>query len=809
MSQVIPDEGGDKNARINKLVANLQAIELELQELTGGGLDAVLDTEGNPFLLAEAQRQLRSSEATLTNTLESITDAFFTVTTDWRIGYVNREAERILQKPRVELLGKHLWETFPDAERSRFSKEFHHAMETGEVAAFEIFYEPLQIHLEARAYPSAEGLTVSLRDVTRQRARKLQLRLLEASVAHLNEGIIITEATPITEPGPRIVYLNKAFERITGYSQEETLGQSPRFLQGSDTNRAELANIRTALAKREPVVAELINYHKSGHPYWIRISINPVTAADGQVTHFVAVEEDITDQKKSVDALRDSEARYRSIAAQLTNILDSSVDVICTTDADGRFVQVSASSESVWGYSSAEMIGKQYIDFVVPEDQDKTRAVAASIVDGNAASGFGNRFLRKDGSMAHIEWSARWSDSDNLMFSIARDVTEKVRLEGQFLRAQRMESIGTLAGGIAHDLNNVLAPILMAVEILKEHVTHSDAQSMLRTVGESAQRGADLVRQVLTFARGIEGERLLINPAHIVKELIQVMNETFPKSITVRFKKAPGLWTVVGDPTQLQQVFLNLCVNARDAMPNGGLLSITMENVVVDDTYSAMNPDSTTGEFVMGMVEDTGTGISKEIADRIFEPFFTTKEIGKGTGLGLSTTMAIIKAHGGFINLYSEKGKGTRFKVYLPADATRAASEEVAIQQTRLPCGNGELILIVDDEEAIRTIVKNTFERFGYKTLTACNGAEAISIYAQHRQAIQVVLTDMAMPIMDGPALIIALKAMNPEVKVIGSSGLNSQGGVAKAVGAGVQHFVAKPYTAEAMLKTLAKVIAE
>jgi CheY-like chemotaxis protein len=346
----------------------------------------------------------------------------------------------------------------------------------------------------------------------------------------------------------------------------------------------------------------------------------------------------------------------------------------------------------------------------------------------------------------------------------------------------------------------------MSVEILKSTVSDEQSIKMLETLQNSAQRGADLVKQVLSFARGIEGQRVLVNPVTIIRELLQVMKDTFPKNIQTSFKPAANLWALTGDPTQFHQVFLNLCVNARDAMPGGGSLSISIENVEVDKTYAAMNPGANAGSYVMVRVDDTGSGIPAEIRDRIFEPFFTTKELGNGTGLGLSTTATIVKSHGGFINLQSEIDKGTKFKVYLPATASKAAEDAVAAHP-QLSRGNGEMILVVDDEDAIRQVTSETLEHFGYRTLLAKHGAEGVALYAQHRQEIALVLTDMVMPIMDGPMLIVALKAINPQIIVICSSGRGSKDGVAKALAAGVRHFIPKPYTADAMLDILHKAL--
>ncbi|MDB6130264.1 MAG: Histidine kinase, partial [Verrucomicrobiales bacterium] len=387
------------------------------------------------------------------------------------------------------------------------------------------------------------------------------------------------------------------------------------------------------------------------------------------------------------------------------------------------------------------------------------------------------------------------------------DITEKKKLESQFLRAQRMESIGTLAGGIAHDLNNVLAPIMMSLELLRD-LAHQEKDLMLiNTLQESAVRGSELVKQVLSFARGVEGQRITVNPIHIIQDLLKVIRDTFPKSINVRFLPKRELWAVTGDPTQMHQVFLNLCVNSRDAMASGGSLTIEMENVVVDEDFGGLNPESKPGSYVLVSVEDSGSGIPQEIRDRVFEPFFTTKEIGKGTGLGLSTTLAIVRSHGGFITVQSEMGHGTLFKVYLPADTQKMTSGVVNVEASKLPRGNGELVLVVDDEEAVRKIAKRTMERFGYRVLLASNGREALGIYIENKHEIGVVLTDMAMPIMDGPALIIALRSINPNVRIIGSSGLAGVDEISKVAGR-VAHYIPKPYTTELILETLKKALA-
>jgi CheY-like chemotaxis protein len=365
-----------------------------------------------------------------------------------------------------------------------------------------------------------------------------------------------------------------------------------------------------------------------------------------------------------------------------------------------------------------------------------------------------------------------------------------------------MESIGTLAGGIAHDLNNILAPIMMSIDVLKQTVANPEAKSLLETIEVSSRRGADIVRQVLSFARGVEGERVEVQPQYLLKELEKIIKDTFPKNIQLRFSVASETRTILGDPTQVQQILLNLCVNARDAMPDGGSLSITMEDCVLDEQYVAKNIQARAGRFVKISITDTGSGVPSDLQDKIFEPFFTTKEVARGTGLGLSTVMAIVKSHKGIINLYSEPGVGTTFRVFLPAMESCSEVWKEAPEEN-LPRGNGETILVVDDEASILAVTSQTLRAFGYHVLPAADGAEAIAAYAQHRSEIAVVLTDIMMPVMDGAAMIRVLRRINPKVKIIATSGLNANGSAVKASGLDVKYFLTKPYMAGTLLNTL------
>ncbi|PMB05381.1 hybrid sensor histidine kinase/response regulator [Fischerella thermalis CCMEE 5273] len=496
---------------------------------------------------------------------------------------------------------------------------------------------------------------------------------------------------------------------------------------------------------------------------------------------------------------KQNEQKIREQAA----LLDVATDAIFVQDLDGKILFWNKAAEHLYKWKKEEAIGKKALELWQEKDLSKLQAALSILMKNRAWEGELQQ-ITKTGQEITVE--SRWTlvkDFDNTtqcFLVVNTDITQKKLLESQFLRAQRLESIGTLASGIAHDLNNVLAPILMTAQLLESQLDDERSKRLLPILISNAKRGANLVKQVLSFTRGMEGDRTLLQLKHIVREIQQVIRETFPKSIDVSTSIPPSLWTIYGDATQLHQVLMNLCVNARDAMPNGGTLTICAENFLVDENYARMHLDAQVGAYVAITVADTGVGIAPEIIDRIFEPFYTTKEFGKGTGLGLSTVLGIVKSHGGFVSVYSEIGKGSQFKVFLPAQQTPESLEE---PEKELPTGNGELILVVDDEDSIRDITKTSLETHNYKAITASDGIEAIALYAEHRDEISVVLTDMLMPSMDGLTTIRTLKKINPNVKIIAVSGLASTEKVNAAADIGVKAFLSKPYTAKQLLQTI------
>lgn len=498
-----------------------------------------------------------------------------------------------------------------------------------------------------------------------------------------------------------------------------------------------------------------------------------------------------------------SEQKIREQAA----LLDIATDAILVQDLQGKILFWNKGAEKLYGYSATEAVGS-FVSIGDEEHLPQTRELAKAILLSSGAWQGELEQVSKDNQKVVVE--SRWTlvrDRTGQPVSILvvnTDITQKKQLEAQFLRAQRLESVGTLASGIAHDLNNVLAPILMSVQLLKIKFPEPQHQPLLKMLESNVKRGAALIKQVLSFARGIEGKRVVLQVRHLILEIEQIIRETFPKSITFASNIDSNLWTVSGDATQLHQVLMNLVVNALDAMPNGGTLKTSAKNIYIDENYARLHIDAQVGSYITIAIADTGMGIAPEVLTRIFEPFFTTKSVGAGTGLGLSTVLGIVKSHGGFIQVYSEVGQGTEFHVYLPAIGATAIQENTDFE---LPMGQGELILVVDDESAIREVTKASLEVYNYKVITACDGKEAVALYTEHQAEISVVLTDMMMPVMDGPTTIRTLKQINPNVKAIAISGLSSSDKLAAAASSGVTNFLAKPFSAKELLQVLSGVL--
>ncbi len=498
--------------------------------------------------------------------------------------------------------------------------------------------------------------------------------------------------------------------------------------------------------------------------------------------------------------LNERKLREQKISEQAA-LLNVAKDAILVRDLENRIVFWNKGAERLYGWLAHETLGLNANDLLFqgtsPQLQDIYKVVAQrSEWQGELTE------VQKDGQKVIVE--SRWTlvrdfkGQPKSILVVNTDITEKKQLEAQFLRAQRLESVGTLASGMAHELNNMLAPILMSVQLLKMKLPDEQNQRLLQRLENSVKRSAALVKQVLSFARAVEGERTILQVKHLLLELEQIAKQTFPKSIQLHTDIPSNLWAVSGDPTQLQQVLINLAVNARDVMPEGGILRVCAKNFFIDENYARINLEACVGDYIVITVSDTGMGMPPEILDRIFEPFFTTKEVGKGPGLGLSTVIGTIKSHGGFVNVASEVGKGSQFEVYLPAVSEALSQPKL---EGEMPTGQGESILVVDDEASVLEITKIVLKTHNYNVLTANNGMEAIALYTQHQNEISLVLTDMMMASIDGATLIRTLQKINPHVKVIAMSGLGSNTKIADGIA--VKAFLSKPYTTEELLNTI------
>jgi len=513
----------------------------------------------------------------------------------------------------------------------------------------------------------------------------------------------------------------------------------------------------------------------------------------------------LEDEKFATRNLRESEERFR-------NLIENASDMIAIVDEDGVIRYQSPSTSRLLGYSANEMLGRPAGEFIHPDDRAKVgESIRQALLAQDKPVTVEFRIQHKDGTWRVLQSSGK------RMLGVAgkpqivvnsRDITENRTLEQQFLHAQRMEAIGTLASGVAHDLNNILAPMLMVAGILKlrGNSTPRDLE-LLAIIENSGQRGAGIIRQLLAFSRGLSGDRVTLQPKHLVHEMLKIMSETFPRNITIAESVPTDLWTVEADATQLHQVIMNLCVNARDAMPAGGTLTLEGSNLTLAaGEESALDAAARPGPYVMLQIRDSGTGIPPEIISRIFDPFFTTKGVGKGTGLGLSTVVGIIRNHGGFVKVLSEPGQGSIFQVYLPAAEVQATSGP-SDPLPALPSGQGEQVLIVDDEGPIREAASGILVRHGYQVLVAESGEEAMKLFLENQGGLRLVITDIMMPGMDGLALIRALRTLDSTVRIIVSSGLIQGQNAAEFATLGVGGVLAKPFAAAQLLKTVASVL--
>jgi PAS domain S-box-containing protein len=583
-------------------------------------------------------------------------------------------------------------------------------------------------------------------------------RLFSAVVEYSNDAII-TKSLDGTITG-----WNRAAERLFGYISIEAVGRPIDIIVPLD-RRAEIRTILEQVGRGERIedyATERV--HKDGRHVDVLLSVSPIRSLSGEIVGASKVARDITESRRTQKALnQEIEERRR--------VFETSHDLILVTDTAGNFIQVSPSAKAILGYEPREMIGHSAVEFIHPDDLESTRSEMRAARRGQQKRNFETRYVHKDGQSVTLNWSGTWSEPVRRHFFIGRDLTEKRAAEAQLRHIQKMDAIGQLTGGVAHDFNNILTVITGTIGILEEAVAERpELVAITKLIDEAAERGANLTKHLLAFARKQPLQPLEVDVNALVLEVAKLLNPTLGESVEITPLLAEDAWTALIDPNQLTTAVLNLAINARDAMPNGGKLALETSNVYLDENYASMNSEVTPGNYVMVAVSDTGTGIPAALMERVFDPFFTTKEVGKGTGLGLSMVFGFVKQSGGHVKIYSEEGHGTSVKMYLPRATglnQTAAEAEISSQIE----GGTETVLVVEDDSLVRRYVTTQIESLGYTTLEAANASDALQII-DRTPSVGLLFTDVIMPgIMNGRQLVDEARKRRPQLKTLYTSG--------------------------------------
>jgi PAS domain S-box-containing protein len=744
-----------------------------------------------------ADRTLAESEERYRLLIERSPDAYL-VHCDGNVVFANTASLKLFGASHLDqLLGQSFLTTVPSEFHELICQHGQNGQANGSNPAMEVLstrVDGTALAVQGTSNPfmheGRPAVQVVLHDITERKRSEEAIRASEQRFSSFMDNV--PGFAWMKDIGGRYVYANKLLQRMLP-SGQEWHDRTVEEIWPPEIAAVLRANDAIVIENKAPIQA-LEMVVRSGEQRAVLSSKFPILDGNGEVAFVCGIGIDITERRRAEERVREQ-----------ADIINLAHDAIVVHDLQGQIQLWNQGAERLYGWTALEVAGRNVDEICY----DQLRPFHAAGVDlGTKGKWSGELQHRcKDGSTVTVD--SRWTlvrddkGEPKSVLSINTDITERKNLEARFLRAQRVESIGALASGVAHDLNNILAPILMGAAVLRRAPMSKEDGMIVSTIETCAQRGADIVKQVLTFARGAEGARLLLQPGHLIDDMAKIAEGTFPKAITVQTSYPQSLWPIEGDPTQLHQVLLNLCVNARDAMSAGGTLALSAGNFPVDEHYASMTPGAKAGPHVLFVVKDTGTGIPHEIIDKIFDPFFTTKDVGHGTGLGLSTVIGIVKSHRGFLSVESEMGNGTTFKVFLPARSEAPGMPE-ASETTALPLANGELLLVVDDEKLILHVTRELLEAHGYQVVTAGDATEALAIFAMRKDEIKLVMTDLAMPLMNGIALIRTLQKMKPNVCVIASTGQGSPDqGAHELPGLNVRHCLAKPYNKETLLKTL------
>jgi len=597
------------------------------------------------------------------------------------------------------------------------------------------------------------------REAAFERSFHSERESLFSAVVQSSNDAIITKLLDGTITG-----WNSAAERLFGHTATEAIGKSIDIIVPPD-RRGEVRDIIARVSGGEPIEhQETSRVRKDGSIVDVSLSISPIRSASGQIVGISKSARDITESERTRQALsQEIEERRR--------IFDSSNDLILVTDTAGNFIQVSPSVTAILGYHPSDMIGHSAVEFIHPDDLEHTRREMRAARQGQSKRNFETRYVNKDGKAVALNWTGTWSEPVRRHFFIGRDLTEKQAADAQLRHVQKMDAIGQLTGGVAHDFNNILTVITGTIGILEEAVADQpEYASIAKLIDEAAERGASLTKHLLAFARKQPLQPVELDVNALVLESAKLLHPTLGEHIEITPLLAEDAWTAMADPSQLSTAVLNLAINARDAMPNGGKLALETANVVLDENYAGRHSEVTPGSYVMIAVSDSGSGIPPALLERVFEPFFTTKEVGRGTGLGLSMVFGFVKQSGGHVKIYSEEGHGTSVKLYLPRATGLQQTPAETLVSTNI-VGGTETILVVEDDAMVRRYVMTQVQSLGYATLEASNASDALRIIAD-APAIDLLFTDVIMPgAMNGRQLVDEALKRRPGLKTLYTSG--------------------------------------
>ncbi len=629
------------------------------------------------------------------------------------------------------------------------------------------------------------GISRDITDSEQERARLAEMEeRLSVTLNAISDGIMFLDRDW------RFTYVNSTASELVGRSDAELVGKSAWdvFPDGVDGPYWHAYHRALDTGERQHV-------REFFEPLggWYDVTAYPTESG------LALYVRDVTDEELTRQHAEDTQRRL----ADQARLLDASYDAMIVRSLDHTIQYWNRAASDLYGWSADEAVGRSVTELLYDDTTAFLEANEALSRDGYWSGDLQQRTRDGDSLIVQTRWQLVLDDrgEPSAIFAVNHDITQERAATEARLRAQRMESLGTLAGGIAHDLNNVLTPILMSIQLLSQRERDETEKQILTGVEDAVKRGADMIRQVLSFARGVEGRRIRVSLEGLVEDLTQFARDALPKNITIAVTREGPAGDTMGDPTQLLQVLINLVTNAKDAMPTGGELRINARVISVDDQLGSASHLAAPGDYVSIEIEDDGHGMPAEVVSKVFEPFFTTKDPGRGTGLGLATSLAIVRSHGGFVNVRSEEGVGTCFQVALPlAREDEPASGPHSPAPAAMPRGQHEVILVVDDEPMIRKVTAQTLTAHGYRVITASQGAEALALIDSAEHPVDLVLTDMMMPVMDGAELSAFLEEHHPELPIIAMSGLNSHDSGTREAGMGITRFLPKPFTTSLLL---------